>query len=250
MNLPTPQIGFDRFIHLDWVATVINVRVGKATLDEMDALLDAAGLGKEAKAKTRTKLNALGLEPKADLLDFIDRGVRLLNSFETDGQTAVFAWGAAITVYPYFGRVAEFTGRLTSIQGDCAVSEIHRRMSEVYGDREITKRATQAVIQTQANWGAIQRVEKGKRLIRLTPTNLVNDQIVEWLVEAALRYHGKAMSIANLQSTPVIFPFTLDVPLAYVASKSPTLELRSEGPSHQFIALRATQTPSVLQRAI
>jgi hypothetical protein len=239
MNLPTPQIGFDRFIHLDWVATVMKVRVGKTSLDEMDALLDAAGLGKEAKAKTRTKLNALGLDPKADVLDFIDRGIRVLNNFETPAQTAVFAWGAATTVYPYFGRVAEFTGRLTSIQGDCAVSEIHRRMSEVYGDREVTKRATQAVIQTQANWGAIQRVEKGKRLIRLASMNLVNEKIVEWLVEAALRYHGKPMSISNLQSTPVIYPFTLDVPLAYVASKSPILELRSEGPSHQLIALRA-----------
>lgn len=32
-------------------------------------------------------------------------------------------------------KVAEFTGRLTSIQGNFAVSEIHRRISEVYGDR-------------------------------------------------------------------------------------------------------------------
>jgi hypothetical protein len=159
--IPTaPQIGFDRFIQLDWVATALRVRAGMADFDELNELLAAAGLGKEAKAKTRTKLNALGLEPRADLVDFVDRGVHIFKSTDKIGELGAFAWGAAIATYPYFGKVAEFTGRLTSIQGDCAVSEIHRRISEVYGDREVTKRATQAVIQTQANWGRLSGWEK------------------------------------------------------------------------------------------
>ncbi|MBL8375241.1 hypothetical protein [Accumulibacter sp.] len=234
-----PQIGFDRFIRLDWVAAALKVRAGLASLDELNELLDAAGLGKEAKAKTRTKLNALTLEPRTDLADLIDRGVNLFKGADNAGEHAAFAWGAAIASYPYFGKVAEFTGRLTSIQGDCAVSEIHRRISEVYGDREVTKRATQAVIQTQANWGAIERVEKGKRLVRLQPRSLKNDKRVAWLVEAALHYQGKAISLATLQSLAVIYPFMLDRQLGYLMSNSPMLEVRSEGPSHQFVVLRS-----------
>lgn len=238
--IPTaPQIGFDRFIQLDWVAAALKVRAGMASLDELNELLDAAGLGKEAKAKTRTKLNALALEPRADLADFIDRGVKIFKGTDHAEELAAFAWGAAIATYPYFGKVAELTGRLTSIQGDCAVSEIHRRISEVYGDREVTKRATQAVIQTQANWGTIERVEKGKRLIRLQARSLRDDKTVAWLVEAALRYTGKAIPVATLQSTAVIYPFVLEQPLGYVASNCPTLEVRSEGPSNQFVALRS-----------
>lgn len=233
-----PQIGFDRFIQLDWVAAALKVRAGAASLDELDELLNVAGLGKEAKAKTRTKLNALVLEPRADLADFIDRGVHIFKGFGGAEQLAVFAWGAAIAAYPYFGRVAEFTGRLTSIQGDCAMSEIHRRISEMYGDREVTKRASQAVIQTQANWGAIERVEKGKRLVRLHARSLKNDSMVAWLVEAALRYQQKAISLATLQSLAVLYPFVLDQSLGYVMSNSRTLEVRSEGPGSQFVALR------------
>ncbi len=212
--IPTvPQIGFDRFIQLDWVATALKVRAGMASLDMLNDLLDAAGLGKEAKAKTRTKLNALALEPRTDLADFIVRGVDIFKGTDKVGELAVFAWGAAIATYPYFGKVAEFTGRLTSIQGDCAVSEIHRRISEVYGDREVTKRATQAVIQTQANWGTIERVEKGKRLVRLQARRLKNDKMVAWLVESALRYQQKAIALATVQSLAVIYPFVLDQPL-------------------------------------
>lgn len=237
MIAKAPQIGFDRFIQLDWLSAALRVRAGTASLDELNALLDASGLGKEAKAKTRTKLNALSLEPRADLVDFIGRGVRLFADDNSPGDVAPFAWGAAIATYPYFGKVAEFTGRLTSIQGDCSVGEIHRRMGEVYGDREITKRATQAVLQTQANWGAIERVEKRKRLVRLVARRLTNEEIVAWLIEAALRYQGKAMALATLQSTAVLFPFLLDQPLAIVVSNSKALALRAEGPNQQFVEL-------------
>jgi hypothetical protein len=238
MNKSVPQIGFDRFIQLDWVAAVIKVRAGTASSEALNELLETSVLGKESRAKTRTKLNALGLEPRPELADFIERGVSTFKGSEKSDDIAAFAWGAAIASYPYFGKIAEFTGRLTSIQGDCSVAEIHRRMSEEYGDREATKRATQAVIQTQADWGAIERVEKRKRLVRLPTRSLTEDKAIQWLVEAALRYHGKAVSLAALQSIPVIYPFALKQPLGYLISNSPMFEVRSEGPSNQLVALR------------
>ena len=42
--IPTaPQIGFDRFIQLEWVTAAMKVRAGLASLAELDELLDAAG---------------------------------------------------------------------------------------------------------------------------------------------------------------------------------------------------------------
>lgn len=237
MNSTSPQIGFDRFIQLDWVATALNVRAGVASLPDLIELLDAAGLGKEAKAKTRTKLNTLALQPRQDLADFTDRGVGLLKK-ELDIPFVALAWGMAISSYPFFGKIAEITGRLTSIQGDCSSKEIHRRISEVFGDREVTKRATQAVLQTQANWGLIQRVDKGKRLIRLAPIPILDDALAAWLLEGALRYTGKAMPVATLQSIAAVYPFTLDQSLVHVLSSNATLELRAEGPSNRVLALR------------
>ena len=237
MIAKAPQIGFDRFIQLDWMAVALKVRAGMANLDELNGLLDAAGLGQEARAKTRTKLNGLCLEPRQDLADFADRGIGLFKESQKT-STATLAWGMAIATYPFFGKVAEFTGRLTSIQGGCSSLEIHRRMSEVFGDREVTKRATQAVIQTQADWGAIERVEKGNRLVRQSPRVISNDDLIAWLIEAALRQTGRVVSVSALQSMAVLYPFALDRSLAFVVSNSPCLELRSEGPSGQFVSLR------------
>ena len=86
----------------------------------------------------------------------------------------------------------------------------------------------------------MERVEKGKRLIRKAAITVTNDRAVAWLMEAALRYSRKAVPVATLQSMAVLFPFLLDQPLGYVASNSPMLEVRSEGPSNQFVALRST----------
>ena len=239
MNASAPHIGFDRFIPLDWAAAALKVRAGTAGLDELNARLDAAGLGVAARKKTRTVLNRLWLEPRAELVDYAERGVAN-HKTRPDLPVAALCWGMAVATYPFFGKVAELVGRLSAIQGDCAAAEVHRRMSETYGEREGTRRMTNMVIQSQASWGAVERVEKGRRVIRLAPTAIDNDALTAWLIEAAVRYAGKSVAVPSLPSLPVLFPFSLTQPLAYVVSNSPHLELRSEGPSNPFVAVRNT----------
>ena len=239
MNSTVPQIGFDRFIPLEWAACALRVRAGLSSIEALNELLDTASLGVAAKKKTRTVLNRLWLQPRPELADFADRGARMYKD-QPDISSSALSWGMAIATYPFFGKVAELMGRLSALQGDCTSAELHRRMSEIYGEREGTYRMTNMVLQSQASWGAIERVDKGKRLIRSIPVKLVSDKAIAWLAEAALRYAGKAVSVPALQSMAVIYPFVLDQPLAYVLSNSPTLELRSEGSSNQFVALRET----------
>jgi hypothetical protein len=233
-----PQIGFDRFIPIHWAASALAVRAGTASLDELNQALDAANLGAAARKKTRTVLNRLWLAPRPELVGFANRGAALYQRLP-EGSVPVLSWGMAIATYPFFGKVAELIGRLSSLQGDCTSAEVHRRMSEAYGEREGTKRMTNMVIQTQASWGAIERVDKGKRLVRLPPMTIPDDDLIAWLIEAVLRYSGKAVSVSALQSMAVIYPFVLDQSLAFIASNSPQLELMTDGSSIQTIALVA-----------
>jgi len=232
-----PRIGFDRFISLEWATAALKVRAGVAQLDDLEALLDAAGLGAAARTKTRTVLNRLWLQPRAELVDYADRGVAIFKA-NPDVPVAALHWGMAVATYPFFGKVAELIGRLSALQGDCASAEIHRRMSETYGEREGTYRMTNMVIQTQANWGALERVDGGKRIVRLASTAIDNDALAVWLVEAAVRYLGKPVGLLSAQALPVLFPFVLAQPIAYAVSNSPGLELRSDGPSNQVVAVR------------
>lgn len=236
MKSSAPQIGFDRFIPLEWAAAALRVRADLGTLDDLNALLDAARLGVAARKKTRTVLNRLWLEPRPELADFAERGVAI---FKADPSISIPAltWGMAIATYPFFGKVAELVGRLSALQGDCASAEVHRRMSETYGEREGTYRMTNMVLQSQASWGAIERVENGKRLVRMKPIVVSEVQAVAWLVEAVLRYVGKAVQVPALPSQAVLYPFVLDQPLGYLVSKSSNLEVGLAGAGSQFVRL-------------
>ena len=229
-------IGFDRYVQLDWCTAALDVAIGKKSLAEIGVGIAEVLPGSESRRKTLDILKRLWLQPLPQCTDFVRRGVDLYRQFGDD-LVIPLNWGCAMATYPFFGMTSEITGRLLAIQGGCSIKEVQRRMAEVYGDRDSVTSAVSRVLQSQESWGAIERVDKGKRLNRRASMTLSNDQTVAWLVEAVLRYTGKAVSVTTLQSMPVIYPFVLDQPLAYVVSISPHLELRSEGSSNQFVSL-------------
>lgn len=208
-----------------------------------------------ARKKARTVLNRLWLEPRPELADFAGRGAAIFKA-NPGIPIAALTWGVAIAAYPFFGKVAELVGRLSALQGDCTSREVHRRMSETYGEREGTYRMTNRVLQSQASWGAIERVEtnspranldsrqagsRGKRIKRLKPIVVSDEQAVMWLVEATLHYAGKAVPVSALSSQAVLYPFVLEQSLGYLASKSPNLAVRSQGSGNQVVTLKSRE---------
>jgi hypothetical protein len=236
MSSALSQIGFDRFIQLDLAAAALRVRAGIKTLDDLTELLDASHVGLAAKKKTRTVLNRLWLEPRQELVQFADRGVQIYRQ-DPDTSIPALTWGMAMATYPFFGKVAEIVGRLTALQGDCTSAEVHRRMAEIYGEREGTRRMTNMVLQSQANWGAIERMNQGKRIVRSTAIDLHGSPVAAWLVEACLRNAGHALNIASIDSAPIIYPFTLGGSTSYVLSMSRALEMLVDSAGNRVIGL-------------
>ena len=239
MTASIPQIGFDRLVRLEWADMAMRVRAGNAERDELEVLLTVAGLAKETRRKTGIVLNRLWLEPHPALHGLADRAVAL-RSKHPKTLPSIFCWGMAISAYPFFGQVAENIGRLSSLHGDCTTAEIHRRMRERYGERETIVRATNRVIQSQVDWETIRHGNDGKQVLRKPPIHLESNEAVAWLVEAAVRYAGKALPVATLMSMPVLFPFVGPGQLAYLLSSIPTLDVHDQGSGQQFVSVRET----------
>jgi hypothetical protein len=236
MSSFAPQIGFDRFIQLDWAAEALRVRAGQSSIDDLTKILDLSHSGPAAKKKTRTVLNRLWLEPRAELIGFADRGVQIYRD-APDTSISALTWGMALASYPFFGKVSEIVGRLTALQGDCTSTEVHRRMAEIYGEREGTRRMTNMVLQSQASWGGIERLERGKRIVRRNPINLHETPVAVWLVEACLIYAGRSLSVASIESNPIIYYFTLGSSISYLLSRSHLIEMRVDSAGNQVIDL-------------
>jgi hypothetical protein len=234
MKVVAPKIGFDRFVKGEWATKAVMVRAGQADPEDVMALLESDGLSVAARKKTRTVLNRLWLEPRDELADFVDRGVAL---YRAGAPMSALHWGVSIATYPFFAHVAEMVGRLTAIQGDCATTEVHRRMSERYGEREGTYRMTNMVLQSQGDWGAIRRVEGGRRIVRESSIAIAGTTLTGWLIEAAIRSVGKPLPMAAVGSLPVLYPFLMETSLAYAAAENKLLEIRSVGAGREVIAM-------------
>jgi hypothetical protein len=230
-------IGFDRYVQLDWCELTLEAAIESKTTEDVKDQISTKLTGAESRRKTFDILKRLWLQPIEGCQDFSSRGVELYRK-NGAGSVSPLSWGSAMVTYPFFGKTAEITGRLLSIQGDCSIKEVQRRMAEIYGDRDGISRAVSRVLQSQESWGMIERVEKGKRLIRKAPITLNDEQVVIWMIEAVIRFTGKAVSLSNLQSMPLLYPFVLDQSLAYAVSSSKKLEIRTEGVGSQFVALR------------
>lgn len=237
MTTKVPLIGFDRFVDIVWCRGAFDAATTQSSIEVVRAQVATMLPGSESQRKTLDILKRLSTKPFEHLDDFIDRGISIYKKW---GEVSVLplAWGTSIASYPFFGKTAETTGRLLSLQGDCSIKELQRRMAEQYGDRTGIERAVSRVLQSQASWQALTRDETAKRVIKLDAILVEDDELTAWLIEAAVRYAGRPVSVTSLQSLPVLFPFSLTRPLAYVVSNSSNLSIRSEGPSNQLVALR------------
>jgi hypothetical protein len=237
MTTKVPLIGFDRYINFVWCRSALDAAAAQNPIEVVRSQIAEKLPGIESQRKTLDILKRLSTKPFGHLADFIHRGGGI---YKRLGYEAVLplVWGGAVASYPFFGKTSETAGRLLSLQGDCSIKEIQRRMAEQYGDRSGIERAVTRVLQSQASWEALQRDETAKRVIKQQAVSIDDDELTAWLIEAAVRYADKPVSVPNLQSLPVLFPFTLTRPLAYVVSNSANLMLQSEGPSNQFVALR------------
>lgn len=228
MNSKAPKIGFDRFIDQEWATIALQIRAGMATPEELTAAMDTFHRGAAAKKKTSTVLKRLWLEPRDDLIEFADRGAQLYRN--VDGVSALtLTWGMAIVAYPFFGKVAEIVGRLSSLHGQCTSAEVHRRMAELFGEREGTRRMTNMVLQSQASWGAIERESDGRTISRRPPSEVNDGRVVEWLAEACLLYVGHELSASRLSAHPTMFPCKFGSTSTYSLSRSESLAIRTDG---------------------
>ena len=130
----------------------------------------------------------------------------------------------------------EARGKAIGRIGLPAVREHRRKRLQQEHDARMAAR----VLQSQESWQALTRDETAKRVLKLQAVVIDDDELTAWLIEAAVRYAGKPVSVPSLQSLPVLFPFNLTRPLAYMVLNNPNLILRSDGPSNQFVALRNT----------
>lgn len=239
-------IGFDRKIQLawldataDWAAQGLSVPEIRSELEELLAEEVAGGSYRGAREKTITVLLHIWVLVPDHLVPLRDDGLRLLRGLSGQDRLPLH-WGMCIASYPFFRDVAATTGRLLALQGTAVLSQITRRMAEVWGERSSVIRAVQRVLRSLVLWGVIEETaERG--VFAATPKVTVKrtDGVGPWLLEAGMSNCEKGTwTLAGILTDSALFPFTMHLSRRDVERNS-RLEIHREGLDTDLVVLRS-----------
>lgn len=237
MTAPARRIiGFDRRIRLEWLDEAAEgTAAGLASADLRLRLLrrlegEVAGgdTPHHARGKTATVLLHVWARVPAALAPLRDDALGLLPG-RTGRDRLPLHWGLCLAGYPFFRDVAAATGRLLALQRTAALGRIVRRVTETWGTRTTVTRATQRIVRSFVDWGAL--AETGERGVYAPAPRMAacGGEIGPWLAEAALASTGRsAAPLGELLRSPACFPFDLRAAACDLVRR-PRLELVREG---------------------
>lgn len=218
MNGHLTQIGFSQRIRLEWLERTADLVLSGndentiySALQEL--LKDKLSVGGNARRGNREKAISILMRiwvRVPSVLDSLRRdGLKLLLNLPREDHIAVH-WGMAMAVYPFFGVVATYVGRLLRLQGTVTVGQVQRRLREHYGERETVSRAAQRVLRCFVDWGVLKETsELGVYTMGMTRV-IDNLQLIAWLAEALLHAHPTgALPLRVVFDSPSLFPFRL-----------------------------------------
>ena len=215
------QIGFSQRIRLEWLEYTANLLLAGNPRDEIvatlsDRLREKLSVGNEPARGTRDKaitiLTKVWVTVPREHRTLRDEGLDLLRRLPASDRMLVH-WCMCMVAYPFFGTVADATGRLLQLQETAGAAQVQRRLRERFGERETVARAVRRILRAFIDWGALLESE-GKGLYCIAPKRAVADLPLSiWAISAMLAVNNaKPRSTALLLRGPHLFPFDVVLP--------------------------------------
>lgn len=238
-------IGIDRRLQLAWLESTASLSLAgtppkeiSSTLQGMlkDKLASGGPDGRGSLEKTITVLMRIWATTPEPLRSFRDEGLVLLQTGPKETAVSVH-WGMTIAVYPFWGFVADITGRLLKLQGSATIAQILRRVKEQLGERETVIRSAQRAIRSYVDWGLL--LDTGEKGVYKMAKQIIidNEKLAAWLIEAALRSSGlEAVPLKTLINSSAIFPFKIEIPP--VSRLVGRVELHRQGVDEDILILK------------
>ena len=233
-------VGFDRDIQLAWLDATADWASQGLSIQEvrerlcflLQDVLSARG-SRSARGKTITVLRHIWLAVPSDLEPLRNEGLAMLPDLSHDDRLMLH-WGMSVATYPFFRDTAMICGRLMSLQGSVTLSQVVRRIKELWGDRSTAERSARRVVRSMVSWGALLDTEE-KGTYTAAPKQSISrgDPRGPWLIEAIIA-GSKSRPFQSIVTAPELFPFSLDISPREVES-SARLELSRQGVNEDIV---------------
>jgi hypothetical protein len=238
------QIGFSQRIRLEWLEYTTNLILAGLPNGEIaealrDRLRDRLSVGLDPERGNREKAVTILMKvwatvPKG-LEALRDEGLQLVQHLSGRDRVLVH-WSQCMAVYPFFGTVAETTGRLLELQPTVGAAQVQRRVRERFGERETVSRSARRILRAFADWGIL--LESGKKgIYRGAPKSEIRDaRLAVWTSRAVLIARcGEIRPLSAALRGPHLFPFDITLPTVNELEHCDVLDVTHHGLDHEII---------------
>jgi hypothetical protein len=239
-------VGIDRIVQPDWLETVAQMYIAGSPAKEiangvhrlLEGKLSSGKGGRGSLEKTVTVLMRTWVTPPRELIPLRDDGIKLLQKLSEELHPAVH-WGMLIAAYPFWGAVAETTGKLLSLQGTATMAQIVRRIREQLGERQTVTRSAQRAVRSFVNWGTIVDTDRKGTYKSADPQTINDPALTTWLLEAVLRSSSKkTAALRSIVNSYFIFPYKIKLEhLSYTGGGR--LEYQRQGMDEDVVMLKS-----------
>lgn len=241
-------LGLDRPLRLEWLdAAAGRLAAGDTPKAAREYLWDllagtvAGNTPQTARGKTLTVLSRIWLTPPAEMLSLRDAGLRALADASTDERVAIH-WAMVCAAYPFFVDVAGLVGKSLTLNGEVALSQLIRRLVDLWGDRSTLRAAAQRLMRSMVQWGALREGERAGMFLALPKKLAIGPSVGQLVVEGLLIGEHRGMPLGQLLSHPASFPFDVRVDLTGLR-RSGRLQVHRQGDLSDFVEATYRPTP-------
>ena len=236
------QIGFSQRIQYEWLEYTANLVMAGNTRDEIvsalgERLRNTLSVGNDPERGNRNKaitiLTKVWVTVPKEHRTLRDEGLELLKSPRLNHRMLTH-WCMCMVAYPFFGTVAEATGRLLRLQGTAGAAQVQRRLCEQLGERETVARAARRILRTFIDWGVLVETDQ-IGLYRTDTSHKVDDlTLTMWAIKAVLLSKNDEPRFVNdLLYGPHLFPFEVKLPSIQELEASKSFEINHSGLDHE-----------------
>lgn len=237
-------IGFDRRIDLEWLDAVAgkaasgsgNEEIREYIWDFLDGIVSGDVHG-SARQKTTTVLHHIWGDVPTEAKALRDRSLVQLQTCTTEERLALH-WAMMVATYPLFTDTASAIGRLLMLQEQFTLAHLTRRLISEWGERSTLSRATQRIVRSMVQWGALQDAGSLGEYKSISGRKKLSKPVSIILVEALLLdSEGGSAPLNQLVSHPALFPFALELNAGDFRSAGPFRVYR-QGLDVDYLELR------------
>ena len=233
----SPRIGYNQFIHIEWVRKAVEIRAGLAKPESLDSFLVHTCSASSARTRATTMLNRMWLNPPAHLEPLANRAAGIFRS-DPDIPPAALAWGMSMAAYPFFTETAMITGRLTGLYDYCDPAAVQRRMTEIYGETDSIRNAVNTILKSQINWGLLKQVPNDRIPVKPDPLSLSNPDLLQWMVTAVLSATDRPLILDTIGLHPLMYSFDIGEHPGFILLNAPELNIYPDSSGNRFVSIK------------